>query len=67
MSEGLKEEWGRQNTSAVPCHRIDELPVGYSWQVALQHCPLPLHQLGLILTQQSAHGKTFVRTVMMPP
>ena len=25
-------------------HRLDESPVGYSWRVALQQSPLPLHQ-----------------------
>src|SRR5262245_5801797 len=28
---------------ALP-HRADESPVGYSWRVALQQSPLPLHQ-----------------------
>ena len=32
-------------------HRADESPVGYSWRVALQQSPLPLHQPGATLQQ----------------
>jgi len=40
-------------------HRGDESPVGYSWRVALQHCPLPLHQPRLIVRERSVEGKNF--------
>jgi len=40
-------------------HRGDESPVGYSWRVALQHCPLPLHQPRLIVREPSVEGKSF--------
>jgi len=43
-------------------HRADESPVGYSWRVALQHCPLPLHQPRLILRERSVEGKNFFRS-----
>ena len=33
----------RRNRHAL-AHQIDESPVGYSWRVALQQRPLPLHQ-----------------------
>ena len=41
---------------ARPCghaltHRADESPVGYSWRVALQQSPLPLHQPRATLQQ----------------
>ena len=42
-------------------HRVDEPPVGYSWRVALQQSPLPLHQLRLILNMRSVDGKDFFR------
>ena len=32
-------------------HRLDESPVGYSWRVALQQSPLPLHQPPATLRQ----------------
>jgi hypothetical protein len=40
-------------------HRDDESTVGYSWRVALQHCPLPLHQPRLIVGERSVEGKNF--------
>jgi hypothetical protein len=43
-------------------HRCDESPVGYSWRVALQHCPLPLHQPRLIVGQRSVEGKNVFAT-----
>ena len=42
-------------------HRCDESPVGYSWRVALQHCPLPLHQPRLIVGERSVEGKNFLQ------
>jgi hypothetical protein len=41
---------------ARPCghaltHRLDESPVGYSWRVALQQSPIPLHQPSATLRQ----------------
>jgi hypothetical protein len=36
-------------------HRLDESPVGYSWRVALQQSPLPLHQPAA--TPQQCHGE----------
>jgi len=44
-------------------HRADESPVGYSWRVALQHCPLPLHQPRLIVGERSVEGKNFFHPV----
>jgi len=44
-------------------HRVDESPVGYSWRVALQHCPLPLHQPRLIVGERSVEGKNFFHPV----
>lgn len=35
----------------APAHRLDESPVGYSWRVALQQSPLPLHQPAATLQQ----------------
>ena len=40
-------------------HRADESPVGYSWRVALQQSPLPLHQPRLIVRKRSVEGKNF--------
>ena len=40
-------------------HRADESPVGYSWRVALQHCPIPLNQPRLIVGERSVEGKNF--------
>ena len=42
-------------------HPDDESPVGYSWRVALQHCPLPLHQPRLIVIKRSVEGNHFFR------
>lgn len=51
----------RQIDRRSPAHRLDEFPVGYSWRVALQHCPLPLHQPRLIVRERSVEGKNFFR------
>ena len=52
-------EWERQPLLPLPAHRVDEFPVGYSWRVALQQSPLPLHQPRLIVYMQSVEGKVF--------
>lgn len=54
--EGLRLR-ERQDTCRPRPHRVDEFPVGYSWRVALQQSPLPLHQPRLILRKQSVEGK----------
>jgi hypothetical protein len=36
-------------------------PVGYSWRLALQQSPLPLHQPRLIVRQRSVEGKNYFR------
>jgi hypothetical protein len=48
----------RRNRHALT-HRVDESPVGYSWRVALQQSPLPLHQPRLIVGERSVEGKNF--------
>ena len=35
---------GHDLTTVPPLIAVDESPAGYSWQVALQQSPLPLHQ-----------------------
>jgi hypothetical protein len=40
-------------------HRLDEFPVGYSWQVALQQSPLPLRQPPRIVGETANLGKNF--------
>jgi hypothetical protein len=54
-------EWGRQPLLPPPAHRLDEFPVGYSWQVALQQSLLPLHQPRLIVRERSVEGKDYFR------
>jgi hypothetical protein len=49
----------RPDGHALLAHRDDESPVGYSWRVALQRCPLPLHQPRLIVGERSVEGKNF--------
>jgi hypothetical protein len=39
----------------APSHRLDESPIGYSWRVALQQSPLPLHQPKPTLRQPAAN------------
>ena len=58
---GLLNEKGATFGHAL-AHPADESPVGYSWQVALQHCPLPLHQPRLIVSKRSVEGNN-----MFPP
>jgi len=45
--------------SHAPAHRADESPVGCSWRVALQHCPIPLNQPRLIVGERSVERKNF--------
>ena len=47
-------------------HRLDESPVGYSWRVALQHCPFPLHQPAVTLRQWRAELQVFCRPAAAP-
>ena len=54
-------EWERQGLLPLPAHRLDEFPVGYSWQVALQQSLLPLHQPRLIVGERSVEGKNYFR------
>ncbi len=54
-------EWERQPFLPLPAHRLDEFPVGYSWRVALQQSPLPLHQPRLIVGELSVEGKNYFR------
>jgi hypothetical protein len=56
------EKLRRRQASCRPLtHRLDEFPVGYSWQVALQQSPLPLHQPRLIVELRSVEGKNYFR------
>lgn len=56
---------------ARPCghaltHRLDESPVGYSWRVALQQSPLPLHQPCATLRQSRNELQPAIRWNMDP-
>ena len=59
------DEWldlrERRRKPPLPAHRLDEFPIGYSWRVALQHCPFPLHRSRLIVEQRSIDGKNYFR------
>jgi len=57
----LRERQATRGTGRSQAHRLDEFPVGYSWRVALQQSPLPLHQPRLIVMQRSVEGKNFFR------
>jgi hypothetical protein len=50
FTDGLLLERARPRGHALT-HRLDESPVGYSWRVALQQSPLPLHQPEATLQQ----------------
>jgi hypothetical protein len=43
---------GAISTTAPPRIAVDKSPAGYSWQVALQPSPLPLHQPELSANHQ---------------
>jgi hypothetical protein len=60
--EGVRE---RQPICRPRAHRLDEFPVGYSWRVALQQSPLPLHQPRLIVRRRSAEGKNIFDPVIL--
>jgi hypothetical protein len=45
---------GRDLATAPPLIAVDEPPAGYSWQVALQQSPLPLHQPELYCQSSTA-------------
>ena len=47
-------------------HRLDESPVGYSWRVALQQSPLPLHQPLPTLRQCRGELQAIIRWNMGP-
>ena len=47
-------------------HRLDESPVGYSWRVALQQSPLPLHQPAATLQQWRGELQESIRGNMDP-
>lgn len=57
---GLSVERARPDSRAL-AHRLDESPVGYSWRVALQQSPLPLHQPKLILRQPTENFQSPIR------
>jgi hypothetical protein len=50
----------RQTARRSRAYPLDEFPVGYSWRVALQHCPLPLRQLRRIVSDTVISGKNFL-------
>ena len=50
----------------APAHRLDESPVGYSWRVALQQSPLPLHQPADTLRQSPGELQETIRWNMDP-
>ena len=47
-------------------HRLDESPIGYSWRVALQQSPLPLHQSAATLRQSRGELQVSVRCIVDP-
>jgi len=57
----LRERQASRDANRSQAHRLDEFPAGYSWRVALQQSPLPLHQPRLIVWQLSVEGKNFFR------
>ncbi len=50
----------RQTARRSRPHPFDEFPVGYSWRVALQQCPLPLRQPRRIVSETVNQGKNFL-------
>jgi len=50
QSGDLQWKRARPDGNAL-AHQDDESPVGYSWRVALQQSPLPLHQPAATLQQ----------------
>src|SRR6185295_12057218 len=47
-------------------HRLDESPVRYSWRVALQQSPLPLHQPAATLRQSPGELQETIRWNLDP-
>ena len=64
-SNDLLLERARPSVHALT-HRLDESPVGYSWRVALQQSPLPLHQPGATLQQCRGELQESIRWNMDP-
>jgi hypothetical protein len=50
----------QQTARRSRAHPLDEFPVGYSWRVALQQCPLPLRQPSRIVGETVNQGKNFL-------
>ena len=63
-SSELLDERARPFGHAL-AHPADESLVGYSWRVALQHCPLPLHQPRLIVSKRSVENNNFFDPVRL--
>jgi len=59
---GVRE---RRQTPSLPVHRVDEFPIGYSWQVALRQSLLPLHRSRLIVRERSVDGKNYFQPVRL--
>ena len=53
---------GTTRMDRASAHRLDESPAGYSWRVALQHGPLPLHQLAPCCNQNQYRSTRKQRT-----
>ena len=60
FTDGLLLERARPPGHALT-HRLDESPVGYSWRVALQQSPLPLHQPAATLRQSPGELQETIR------
>jgi hypothetical protein len=67
LHRGYVELYGGSGRElSPPAHRLDEFPVGYSWRVALQQSPLPLHQPELIVGKWSLEGKNYFASHRLP-
>src|SRR5438874_1286951 len=64
-SDQLLLERARPSDHALT-HRLDESPVGYSWRVALQQSPRPLHQPLPTLRQSCGELQETIRWNMDP-
>ena len=65
QSDERKKQRARFGSNAR-AHPLDEFPVGYSWRVALQQRPLPLHQPGATLQQCRGELQESIRRNMGP-
>ena len=65
LADELLLERARPRGHAL-AHRLDESPVGYSWRVALQQSPLPLHQPLPTLRQCRGELQESIRWIMDP-